>query len=175
MRDIWKISKQVTQYHIGVYLYFARRCFTCNIKATAKVVNFVAKWLNLYPTTVLQVAFLWIVHVNCPVNISVFCAYVRQNKSYYYFDQASEASYITDLMEYWKSIPSQAIMVRRFFCYKTVPRNYRELKKSSILFLNPLKYWWATNPIWREKWLGTLHIITANCIAIKSSSKRGWL
>ena len=36
MKDIWKISKQVTQFHLRLYFYFSCWCSTCNIKAVRR-------------------------------------------------------------------------------------------------------------------------------------------
>ena len=40
-KDIWKISMQVTQFHLGLNFYFAWRCSTCDIKAMRRP----QKWL----------------------------------------------------------------------------------------------------------------------------------
>ena len=46
MRDIWKISKQVTQFDLGLYFYFAWQCSTCDIKAVGRP----QKWSTLWPS-----------------------------------------------------------------------------------------------------------------------------
>ena len=45
-KDIWKISKQVTQFDLGLYFYFAWRCSICNIKAMRRP----QKWSTLWPS-----------------------------------------------------------------------------------------------------------------------------
>ena len=36
MKDIWKISKQLTQFHLGLNFYFAQGCSTCKTSAMGR-------------------------------------------------------------------------------------------------------------------------------------------